>query len=217
MPDTTVGNRRRNKQTIPRIASKDAERIFARCEHLLDGSGALCQNFRQAGFSRFLSQLDDKILALAVQPDTWGERTRARVIVEVFSGFRGSPAEDASVEEIAELSNIVMPCLLLELGRRRQHVGIEFPMNPCDSAARFALRAGPSHPIHSVTGKQLVRLVAETGEELVGLCYFGDQQGRESIEALLALKRVTTDCKTAPWDSSSPSKTKHSNNSKKSR
>lgn len=115
MPDTTVGNRRRNKQTIPRIASKEAERIFADCEHLLDGSGALCQNLRQAGFSRFLSQLDDKILALAVQPDTWGERTRARVIAEVFSGLRGSPAEDASLEEIAELSNIVMPCLLPNL------------------------------------------------------------------------------------------------------
>ena len=209
MPDTTVGNRRRNKQQIPRITSKEAERIFAHCEHLLDGSGSLCQNLREAGFSRFLSQLDDKILALAVQPDTWGERTRARVIAEVYSGLRGSPAEHATVEEIAEISNIVMPCLLLELGRRRQHIGIEFPTNPCDSSARFVLRAGPSHPIHSVTGKQLVRLVAETGEELVGLCYFGDQQSRESIEAQLALKGVTTDSKTAPRDSSAPSKAKH--------
>ncbi|MFZ0862289.1 MAG: hypothetical protein WCA27_05595 [Candidatus Sulfotelmatobacter sp.] len=209
MPDTTVGNRRRDKQQIPRIASEEAERIFAHCEHLLDGSGALCQNLRQAGFSRFLSQLDDKILALAVQPDTWGERTRARVIAEVFSGLRVSPAEDASVEEIAELSNIVMPCLLLELGRRRQHIGIEFPTNPCDSAARFALRAGQSHPIHSISGEQLVRLIAETGEELVGLCYFGDQQSRESIEAQLAHEDRTTHSKTQPCDSSSPSKTKH--------
>lgn len=143
-----------------------------------------------------------------MQPDTWGERTRARVIAEVFSGLRGRPAEDASVEEIAELSNIVMPCLLLELGRRRQHIGIEFPTNPCDFFARFALRVGPPYPMHSVTSKQLVRLVAETGEELVGLCYFGDQQSRESIEAQLALNGVTTDSKTAPR-SSSPSKTKH--------
>ena len=102
-----------------------------------------------------------------------------------------------------------MTCFLLELGRRRQHIEIEFPANPCDSSARFALRAGPSHPIHSVTGKQLVRLEAETGEELVGLCYFGDQQSRESIEAQLALKGVTTDSKTAPRDSSAPSKAKH--------
>jgi hypothetical protein len=75
MPDTSVGNRGRHKQTIPRIASKDAAGIFASCEHLLEGSGAVCRNLRQAGFSRFLSQFDQKILELAVQPDSWGERT----------------------------------------------------------------------------------------------------------------------------------------------
>jgi hypothetical protein len=209
MPDTTVGNRRRNKQTIPRIASKDAGQIFADCEHQLDGSVDLCRNLRQAGFSRFLSQFDAKILELAVQPDSWGERTRARLIAEIFTGLRGIPAEDASVEEIAEISNIVMPCFLLELGRRRQHIEIDFPANPCDSAARFGLRAGPSSPIHSITGAQLVRLVAETGEELVGLCYFGDQQSREHIDAHLARKGTTPDSTTRPCDSSSPSKTKH--------
>jgi hypothetical protein len=45
---------------------------------------------------------------------------------------------------------------------------------------------GPSYPIHSITSEQLARLVAQTGEELVGLCYFGDQQSRERIEAQLA-------------------------------
>ncbi len=208
MPDTTIGNRRRDKQAIPRITSKEAGRIFAHCEHLLDGSEALCRNLRQAGFSRFLSQFDEKILELAVQPDSWGERTRARLISEVFSGLRGIPAEDASVEEIAEISNIVMPCFLLELGRRRQHIEIEFPANPCDSAARFGLRAGPSCPIYSISSEQLVRLVAETGEELVGLCYFGDQQSRENIEAQLALKGATPDSETRPCDSSSSSKAK---------
>jgi len=209
MPDTTVGNRRRDKQQIPRIASKEAKRILAHCEQLLDNSGALCGNLRQAGFSRFLAQFDEKILELAVQPDSWGERTRARLIAEVFTGLRGSPAEAASVEEIAELSNIVMPCFLLELGRRRQHIKIEFPANPGDSAARFGIRTGPSYPMYSISSEQLVRLVAKTGEELVGLCYFGDQQSRESIEAQLALKGVTTDSETMPSDSSSPSKTKH--------
>jgi hypothetical protein len=155
-----------------------------------------------------LAQLDERILELAVQPNSWGERTRARLIAEVFTDLRGSPAEDASVEEIAEISNIVMPCFLLELGRRRQHIEIGFPANPCDCAARFGLRAGPCYPIHSITGDQLVRLVAETGEELVGLCYFGDQHSREHIEARLALKSTTTDSKTQPRDSSSPSKTK---------
>jgi hypothetical protein len=209
MPDTKVGNRRRNKQTIPRIASEEAKRLFVHCEHVLDGSQALCRDLRKAGFSRFLSQFDENVLELAVQPDSWGERTRARLIAEVFTGLRGIPAQDASVEEIAETSNIVMPCFLLELGRRRRHIEIDFPTNPCDSAARFGLRAGPSYPIHSITSEQLVRLVAETGEELVGLCYFGDQQSREHIEAHLARKGTTPGSTTRPCDSSSPSKTKH--------
>lgn len=209
MPDTKAGNRRRDKQQIPRIASKEAERTFARCEHLLGNPDALCRNLSQAGFSRFLAQFDEKILELAVQPDPWGERTRARLIAEVFTGLRGSPAEAASLEEIAELSNIVIPCFLLELGRRRRHIEIEFPVNPCECAARFGLRAGPSYPIHSITREELVRLVADTGEALVGLCYFGDQQSREHIEAQLALQGATPDSKTAPCDSSSPSKTKH--------
>jgi len=188
MPDTTVGNRGREKQKIPRIASKEAAGIFASCEHLLEGSGAVCRNLRQAGFPKFLSQFDETILELALQPDSWGERTRARLISEVFTGLKGIPAEAASVEEIAETSNIVTPCFLLELGRRRRHIEIDFPTDPCDSAARFGLRAGPSYPIHSITSEQLVRLVAETGEELVGLCYFGDQQSREHIETHLASK-----------------------------
>ncbi len=134
MPDTTVGNRGQDKQKIPRITSKEAERISAHCEHLLDGSGALRPNLRQAGFSRFLSQFDEKILELAVQPDSWGERTRARLISEVFAGLRGSPAEDARVEEIVRISNVVVPCFLLELERRRQHIEIEFPADPVTPA-----------------------------------------------------------------------------------
>jgi hypothetical protein len=92
-----------------------------------------------------------------------------------------------------QVSNVVVPCFLLELGRRRQHIEIEFPSDPCDSAARFGLRAGPSCPIHSISSEQLLRLVAEAGEELVGLCYFGDQRSRENIAARPALKGSTTD------------------------
>ncbi len=91
------------------------------------------------------------------------------------------------------VSNVVVPCFLLELGRRRHHIEIEFPVDPCDSGARFGLRAGPSGPIHSISSEQLVRLVAEAGEELVGLCYFGDQRSRENIETRLALKGSRTD------------------------
>jgi hypothetical protein len=209
MPDNRTGNRGRNRQKIPRIGPKEAARVFAQCERLLDSSPGFVANLRQAGFAGFLAPLHEQILELAVQPDSWGERTRARLISEVFAGLRGIPAEDASVEEIAQVSNVVVPCFLLELGRRRQHIEVEFPHDPCDSAARFGLRAGPSCPVHSISCEQLVRLVTEAGEELVGLCYFGDQRSRETIEAQLALKDATTDSKTRPYRSSSSSKTKH--------
>ncbi len=160
---------------------------------MLDSSTVFVENLRQAGFARFLAPLHDQILELAVQPDPWGERTRARLISELFAGLRGVPAEDARVEEIVRVSNVVVPCLLLELGRRRQHIEIEFPTDPCDSGARFGFRAGPSCPVYSINSEQLVRLVAESGEELVGLCYFGDQQSRENIEAQLAFTGATAD------------------------
>src|ERR1017187_3921763 len=98
MPDTETGNRGRNRQKIPRIGPEEAARIFAQCGHLLDTSTVFVENLRQAGFARFLAPLHDQILELAVQPDLWGERTRARLLSEVFSGLRGHPAEHACVE-----------------------------------------------------------------------------------------------------------------------
>src|SRR5579864_575097 len=193
MPDTETGNRGRNRQKIPRIGPEEAARIFVQCEHLLDRSPVFFENLRQAGFARFLAPLHDQILELAVQPDSWGERTRARLISEVFARLRGIPVEKVSVEEIVQISNVVVPCFLLELGRRKHHSDIEFPNDPCEAGACFRLRAGPSGPVHSISVEQLARLVAEAGEDLVGLCYFGDQRSRENIEALLALKGSTTD------------------------
>jgi len=193
MPDTTPGNRGRNRQKVPRIGSKEAARVFEQCEHLLECSSVFVENLRQMGFARFLAPLNEQILELAVQPDSWGERTRARLISYVFAGLRGLPAEAATLQEIVQVSNIVVPCLLLELGRRRQHIEIQFPDNPCDPGARFEFRTGPSHPLYSIDSDQLVRLVAEAGEELVGLCYFGDQPSRERIESQLAPKGSAAD------------------------
>ena len=194
MPDTETGNRGRNRQKIPRIGPEEAARVFAQCERLLDRSPVFVENLRQAGFARFLAPLHDQILELAVQPDSWGERTRARLISELFAGLRGIPAEDASVEEIVQVSNVVVPCFLLELGRRRQHIEIEFPARSL-RFRRTLWRSAPGHPhpVHSISSEQLVRLVAEAGEELVGLCYFGDQRSRENIESQLALKGSTRD------------------------
>jgi hypothetical protein len=193
MPDPAPGNPGRSRQKIPRIDSKEAARVFAQCEQLLDSSSVFLENLRQVGLARFLAPLNERILELEVQPDSWGERTRARLISYVFAGLRGLPAEAAAVQAIVQVSNIVVPCFLLELGRRRQHIEIKFPDNPCDSGARFEFRTGPSRPVYSISSAQLVRLVADAGEELVGLCYFGDQPSRERIESHLAPKGSTSE------------------------
>ncbi len=193
MPDPTPGNRGRSRQRVPRIGSKEAARIFAQCERLLGSSSVFAESLRQVGFARFLVPLNERILELAVQPDSWGERTRARLISYVFAGLRGLPADAATLQEIVQVSNVVVPCFLLELGRRRRHIEIQFPDNPCDPGARFEFRTGLSRPLYSIDSEQLVRLVAEAGEELVGLCYFGDQPSRERIESQLAPKGSTSD------------------------
>ena len=128
MPDTTPGNRGRNRQKIPRIGPEEAARVFAQCEHLLDSSSVFVENLRQIGFARFLAPLNEQILELAVQPDSWGERTRARLISErLCRPQEGFQLNMRRVEEIVQVSNVVVPCFLLELGRRRQHIEIEFP------------------------------------------------------------------------------------------
>jgi hypothetical protein len=193
MPHPTPGNRGRSRQRVPRIGSKAAARIISQCERLLGSSSVFVENLGQVGFARFMAPLNEQILELAVQPDSWGEQTRARPISYVFAGLRGLPAEAATLQEIVQVSNIVVPCFLLELGRRRQHIEIQFPDNPCDPGPRFEFRTGPSRPLYSIDSEQLVRLVAEAGEELVGLCYFGDQPSRERIESQLAPKGSTSD------------------------
>ncbi|HEX3105613.1 MAG TPA: hypothetical protein VHQ22_14300 [Terriglobales bacterium] len=58
-----------------------------------------------------------------------------------------------------------MPCLLLELGRRKRHIEIEFPPDPTDSSARFKICAGRPYPFHSITNQQVLRLVSQCGED----------------------------------------------------
>lgn len=183
MPDLTAKNRMRNKQAIPRIEPKDAARIFTKLDRLTDGSGELVTGLQRDGFAQFLDKLEEPVLQLAVQPDSWGERTRARLVSAIMSGLKGIRAESASVKEIVDISNVVMPCLLLELGRRKGHIAADFPRDPCEPEAHFGLGIAASAPMHSVTSEQIMRLVTEFGEELVGLCYFGDQQSRDVIEA----------------------------------
>lgn len=205
MPDFTAQNRMRDKQTIPRIDEKEAARIFAELERLVDRPGDLVAGLQRVGFGQFLNKLQERILQLAIQPDAWGERTRARLVAVIMGGLRGVPAESASVEEIVHVSNVVMPCFLLELGRRKRHIAAEFPRDPCDHEGRFGLGVTPSHPVHSITSEQLTRLVTEFGEELVGLCYFGDPQSRDVIEAGLSREEPSANSKPRPCRNSSPS------------
>lgn len=193
MPDTTPGSRGRDRQKIPRIEATEAAEIYTRCDRLETSAGDPLAGLRTAGFGWFLARVEESILQLAVQPGSWGERTRARLISEIITNLTGVPAASWSVEDIAQMSNVLIPCFLLELGRRNQHVQVEFPRDPCQCDARFALKTGPSHPARTLTRHQLVHLVTKLGEELVGLCYFGDQQSRAAIEARLALNGTATD------------------------
>jgi hypothetical protein len=174
------------KQQIPRIRPTEAAKILKQCERLLENVQGR-PDLHGFGFAEILGCMSDDILRLAIQPDSWGERARARLMSDIVPALQGDDAEHyaVSIEDIAYCANIVMPCLLLELGRRMRHIEIEFPPDPTDSSARFKICAGQTYPFHSITNQQLLRLVSQCGEDLVGLCYFGDKNSRRWIEAEL--------------------------------
>jgi hypothetical protein len=192
MPDDKTRTRNPSKKEVPRIAGRRAARILEECDDLLRHSSDLLSNLRRVGFGALLNALSPDILQLALQPDSWGERLRARLMSDIAPALQGDMSEQlaVNVDDIAHCANIVMPCFLLELGRRNQHIDAEFPSDPTDSSARFTIRVGKSYLVHSVNNERLVRLVSNVGEELVGLCYFGDQQSRDSIEAELKAPRA---------------------------
>ncbi len=187
MPDDKTRIRKASRQEVPRIGGRQAAKILEECDQLLRRSSDLLSNLRRIGFGELLNALSQDILQLALQPDSWGERLRARLMSDIAPALQGdvSGQHAVNVADIAHCASIVMPCFLLELGRRNQHIQIEFPSDPTDSSTRFKLRAGKSYPLHSINNERLVRLASSIGEELVGLCYFGDQQSRDSIEAEL--------------------------------
>ena len=172
---------------IPRISARKAAEILKHCDQLLADSQQVLADLPRVGFAQFLALLSEDILRLAIQPDSCGERARARLLSDIVPALQGNIAERhaVSIEDIAYCSNIVVPCLLLELGRRKRNIEIEFPPDPTDSSARFKICAGQPYPSHSITNQQVLRLVSQWGEELVSLCYFGDQKSRRWIEAEL--------------------------------
>lgn len=190
MPDDQIRRRKTRTQRVPRMGGRQATNILDECDNLLLHSSDLLANLPRIGFAALLSVMSEDILRLALQPDSWGERLRARLMSDVAPALQGDAARRhaVNIDDIAHCANIVMPCFLLELGRRKQHIQIEFPSDPTDSSARFKLSASKSYPVHSINNEQLVRLASRNGEALVGLCYFGDQRSRKSIEAKLSDK-----------------------------
>jgi hypothetical protein len=193
------------KQQVPRLRPGEAAQILEECERVLEHSGGLLETLRSTGIEKLLARLDDKTLQLAIQPDSWGERTRACLMSKIAPALGSTSAQGSAVgiDDIVAIANVVVPCLLLEIGRRKHHVYIKFPPNPVDPGSCLKFRAGPSHPLHSISAERLLQLLAVLGADLVGLCYFGDQESRERIEAELSLNAPakasnSTTCRTSP-------------------
>jgi hypothetical protein len=192
MAGRKTSTRNTSRQKIPRISGRQADNLLDKCDQLLLRNSEVLANLPRIGFRVLLSILGDDILQLALQPDSWGKRLRARLMSDIAPALQGdmSGRHGVNADDIAHCANIVMPCLLLELGRRNQHIEIEFPPDPTDSSARFKLSTGKSNPRHSINNEQLVRLASSIGDTLVSLCYFGDQHSRDALEAELKAQPV---------------------------
>ena len=68
------------------------------------------------------------MLQLAIQPDDSGERTRARLMSAIVPALCSEPVP--GIEDFVRITNTMLPCLLLELGRRNRHIEVEFPADP---------------------------------------------------------------------------------------
>lgn len=197
MAGRKAARRVRSKPKIPRILPSDASAILKRCEQILEGSRELLGNLPNLGIAELFSRLDDSVLELAIQPDSWGERTRARLMSDLAPALcatmRPGSARPGSarlgsalnVEDVVRVTNVVMPCLLLELGRRKGYIQVEFPLNPAEQNASFRLSVSPSLPARTLTADKMSKVFDEVGEPLVGLCYFGDNESRDIVEAQL--------------------------------
>ena len=86
MPHPEIGDGIDKKS--PASDRKRRRKSLNNVSNSLDSSSVFVENLRQMGFARFLAPLNEQILELAVQPDSWGERTRARLISYVFAGLQ---------------------------------------------------------------------------------------------------------------------------------
>jgi len=95
------------KQRIPRISARKAAGILKDCDQLLADSKQVLADLPRVGFAQFLALLSEDILRLAIQPDSSGERARARLISDIVPALQGNMAERhaVSIEDIAYCSN----------------------------------------------------------------------------------------------------------------
>ena len=177
----------RPKRCFPHIPPSDASRILERCEKILESSRELLANLRSVGIAELFARLDDSILQLAIQPDSWGERARARLMSDLAPALCAplSPGSAVNIEDVVRVTNAVTPCLLLELGRRKGYIQIEFPWSPAVPNASFRLSVSPSGPVRTIRAEAVTKIVDQVGEAIVSLCYFGDDESREIVEAQL--------------------------------
>lgn len=96
-----------------------------------------------------------------------------------------TPGSALNIEVVVDITNVVTPSLLLELGRRKGYIQVGFPLNPAEQDASFRLSVSPSVPLRTLTADKMSKVIHEVGVALVGLCYFGDDQSREIVKAQL--------------------------------
>jgi hypothetical protein len=188
MPNKETRGSRRARQMIPRIQPREAAKLLDDCETVLSQwNRQSTGRHGQCFFKGLVESLDERVLMLALQPDSWGERARARITSAIATHLLGDATQEykATDQEFLCAVNIIMPCLLLELGGRRHHIHVDFPANPIEASAKVRLGFCKASAVYSITNRQLLRLAAHCGPQLVGVCFFGDKRSRHRIESAL--------------------------------
>src|SRR5882672_1190327 len=102
MPDNKTRTRKPSPQRVRRIAGRQATKTIEECDKLLLQHRDLLSNLRRLGFGFLLNALSEDILLLALQPDSWGERMRARLMSDISPALQGdmSGQHAISVDDI---------------------------------------------------------------------------------------------------------------------
>ena len=133
MSGSKARSRAAAKQQTPRIRPAEASAIFKRCEQVLDESRELLLNLRSAGISELFGRMDDRMLHLAIQPDPWGERTRARLMSDIAPVPRKPWGRTVSIEDIVQVTK----CCYAVFAARNRPSGAVLPSRVSAESGRF--------------------------------------------------------------------------------